>query len=372
MNPFTFGTVASGENFYDRKEECSRIINTLTGGNNIVLYAPRRYGKTSLVHKVMELLEDQNYKCIYIDFMKVFSRESFVKQFSHKIMEKQGNLSRAVSFIATLLKGITPQLNFNKEGIPEFSIAFKEYKLSDTTIEEIIDLPEKLGNIESKYIIVMDEFQEITNLNGENFEKILRSHIQFHKNVNYLFLGSKTHLLNDMFSNQNRAFYNSAMTIQIDKLPIDESINYLQNKFSIFNITLSKQNAEYMINKAGNIPYYIQMLAAEIWQYFITEPAEIQPEIIDKSADRIIDLKYDFYLKIFENLSAYQKKLLSALAIDSNNIYSLEYQQKHRLSSVSTTQKAVKALIDEYIIDKVENTYTISDPFFKEFLHRFF
>ena len=54
MNPFVFGRVVKGEHFYDRTEECKRIVDTLSAGNNIVLYAPRRYGKTSLVVKAMD------------------------------------------------------------------------------------------------------------------------------------------------------------------------------------------------------------------------------------------------------------------------------------------------------------------------------
>ncbi len=47
MNPFTYGTVVKGENFYNREEECKHIVETLAGGNNLVFYAPRRFGKTS-------------------------------------------------------------------------------------------------------------------------------------------------------------------------------------------------------------------------------------------------------------------------------------------------------------------------------------
>jgi len=42
MNPFSYGTVVRGDFFYDRKEECKRIVTTLTNGNNMVLFAPRR------------------------------------------------------------------------------------------------------------------------------------------------------------------------------------------------------------------------------------------------------------------------------------------------------------------------------------------
>ena len=54
MNPFSYGTIVKANNFYDRKKECAKLVGTLSGGNNMVLYAPRRFGKTSLVFKVIE------------------------------------------------------------------------------------------------------------------------------------------------------------------------------------------------------------------------------------------------------------------------------------------------------------------------------
>jgi AAA+ ATPase superfamily predicted ATPase len=47
MNPFSYGTIVRGNSFYDRTKECARIVDTLSGGNNLVLYAPCRFGKTS-------------------------------------------------------------------------------------------------------------------------------------------------------------------------------------------------------------------------------------------------------------------------------------------------------------------------------------
>ena len=56
-NPFVYGKEVSGENFYDRKEDFEMLVSTLAGGSaNVVLYAPRRYGKTSLAKKALEEL----------------------------------------------------------------------------------------------------------------------------------------------------------------------------------------------------------------------------------------------------------------------------------------------------------------------------
>ncbi len=132
----------------------------------------------------------------------IYSRDSFIENYSKAIMSKQGNIQKVVQKVADFVKGIKPIITFDTSGKPEFSINFRELHPSDSTIEDVIDLPEKLADDSSKYVIILDEFQEITKLNGEGFENILRSKIQMQSNVNYLFLGSRTHLLQDMFSNK--------------------------------------------------------------------------------------------------------------------------------------------------------------------------
>ena len=69
VNPFKFGSIVSGKYFYNREEELLRIKQTLAGGNNITLYAPRRYGKSSLVKKALKELKEEGFTTVYLDFM---------------------------------------------------------------------------------------------------------------------------------------------------------------------------------------------------------------------------------------------------------------------------------------------------------------
>lgn len=130
MNPFSYGTIVKGLYFYDRTLECQRIVSTLSGGNNLVLFAPRRFGKTSLVFRAIEELEKLGFICVYLDFMPVYSRESFIEAYSKAILTRQNNLQKAVKKIATLIKGIRPKLVFDQYGKPEFSMDFTDDKVS--------------------------------------------------------------------------------------------------------------------------------------------------------------------------------------------------------------------------------------------------
>lgn len=367
MNPFNYISIAEGDNFYDRKEETKRIVDTLQGGNNMVLFAPRRYGKTSLVFRAMQQLEEQGISCVYLDLMPVYSLESFAELYLQALYQKQTGFERFVQMVSAL-KNIRPKMTFDDFGKPEFGVEFAETKVSATTIADILDLPEKMAKEGRRIVVVMDEFQEIRKLSKFGLEALMRSKIQLQHHANYLFLGSKTHIIQDMFMDKNKPFYNSAITLQISVLPEQETIDFITSRFASSDICISEDLCRYIIARVENIPYYIQLLCAEIWQYMIRDLHEVTKEIIDECFMRVVELKSDYYYERTDRLSVLQKRLLTALTQSGDNIYSGEYIQRHRLVGASSLQKAVAVLLDEGIIDRTESTYTFCDPFYKQYL----
>lgn len=369
MNPFKYGQIVEGEYFYDREEELLRIKSTLSGGNNLVLYAPRRYGKSSLVKKALKELNKDGFITVYIDFMAIYSRDSFIKAYSKEItMNDKNPIEKTVKKLSKLIRGIVPSITFNSQGLPEFSFSWIDGAEKVETLEDVINLPEKFANNKKRWIIAFDEFQEITTLNGESFEKILRSLIQHHKNVSYLFLGSRTHLLKEMFSNKNRAFYNSAMLMNLGIIDNKYSINYLHKKFAKDKIKISTEVAEYLINSINSIPNYIQFIAAEIWQQVINKKEEVTKEHVKNAIETIIDLKSDYYWELTNKQTNYRKKVLVALCNSVTGIFSKELTQKFGLGANSTTQKAISTFINDGIIEQFNNKYEFSDPIYKLFL----
>ncbi len=370
MNPFKFGNIVYGEYFYNREDELLRIKRVLGDGNNITLYAPRRYGKTSLVKKALAELENEGFKTVYLDFMKVYSREKFIENYTSEIVNKSTlSIDSMIAKVAKFVSGIVPSINFDNSGNPNFSLAYIQGQNTETTLIDAINLPEKLASGNQKWIVAFDEFQEITNLNGDSFEKILRSEIQHQKKVSYIFFGSKTHLLKDMFNNKNRAFYNASMIMTINKIKEEKSIDFLVKRFHNNGIVLTDDIAKYILQKVENIPYYIQFIAYEIWQFMIVNNQEtITKEFVNDAFERIIEIKNDFYWELTNKQTNYRKKVLKALASSSKEIFSHKVSQKFSLGATSSTQKAIDVFINDGIIEKSETNYEFSDPIYKEFI----
>ncbi len=371
MNPFHYGNIVSGEYFYNREQELQRIVQTLKGGNNLMLYAPRRYGKSSLVAKALKELEREGFTCIYIDFMSVYSRETFIKNYTTAIAEQHNSsFEKLVKKMAGFIKGIVPAMTFDHSGNPSFSFSWVEGHDAEQTLKDTIDFPEKVSAGKQQWIIAFDEFQEITKLNGESFEKLLRNCIQHHKNVSYLFLGSRTHLLKDMFNNKNRAFYNAALTMNIETINVADSIKYLIQRFSKFDMLMGETTATYLIEKVASIPYYIQFVAAEIWQQLVAVVGQktITIQQVDKAINSILNIKSDYYWELIHKQTNYRKKVLFALSNAVDEVFSKDTSQKYRLGAVSTTQKALETFVEDGLVERIHNKYHFSDPIFKLFL----
>ena len=368
MNPFSYGTIVKASNFYDRKQECAKLVSTLSGGNNMVLYAPRRFGKTSLVFKAIEQLEQLGFLCVYFDLMPVFSPESFVRLYTKAVSAKQSNLNKWAKTFTSITKNIRPVLTFGEDGTPQFSIDFANTKVDETVVSQLLDMPEYLAGKNKRVIVFFDEFQEVEKLKDINFDALLRSKIQQQQKTNYLFFGSKTHLLQEMFNNKKKAFYNSASQMTIGALPQQDTIEFLQTKFAASSISIDENTAKYLIAVAADIPHYIQLLASEVWQNTVNNQTIVTKEIIDECTQKALAHKSDYYMELFDRQSQSRKQLLKALTIEGASIFSSEYIRKHRLPAASTLQRSVKELINNGIIEKNGTDYFITDPFFKLFI----
>lgn len=367
-NPFRYGTVVDEPFFINRVNELDEIKRSLLSGQNLIIYAPRRYGKTSLIKKVIKDLTEENHPFIYIDFFKIHSKEKLIEEYGKEIFRNYKSCEKTLKRVSQLVKSLRPVLTVNEKGIPEFTVKFERERITEA-LDDVLNLPERLAE-SKRWIVVFDEFQEIERLNGENFEKELRAAFQHHTQVSYVFMGSRKHLITNIFTRKNRAFYNFGRLFRVDKLPSDEFRNYIKQGFTGSGTDITKDLIDEILETAGNIPFYIQMLASVLWDQKSGKKNIVTIEDFDQALETVLWHQSDLYLHIIQELTAYQQKVLQALAVENSGIFTSEYAQRHSLSAVSSTQKAIKRLEDKDIINKSASSYHFEDPIFRLWLLR--
>ncbi|MCU0288630.1 MAG: ATP-binding protein [Acidobacteria bacterium] len=371
MNPFKYGTIVADKYFINREKEIAQIKNDLLNGINIILYAPRRFGKTSLVMQILNDLKKNQIKTVYLDLFQVYSLESFIRLYASKVMESSGfSMKKTIKSLKAYIRGIIPSMGLDDDGKPILSFSYDSKIPKESSLLDVLDLPKKLKSKNEKWVIVFDEFQEINRLDGDIIEKQFRSVFQFHHDIAYIFMGSKTHLMLNMFGDKRRAFYNIGKLQKIDKISAREMIAHMETEFKQGGFSFHRGIFEKVLSYTDNIPYYNQYLASQIWQLAKENEKDIDEELVEKAVLQILDNQGDYYYTLLNQLTVYQRSVLHAFVREQENIYSKEYTHKHGLSSVSSTQRALKRLVELEIIEKIEEKYVFSDPFFPLYLRQ--
>ena len=364
-NPFSYGKTVDGPFFYGRTTEMEEIKLSMRNATNLIIYSPRRIGKSSLVLKALKDLENEGHPVVYIDFFKVSSREKLIELYAREVVRPLKNREKGLQWIQGLIRGIQPTMGLDQAGLPELRLSIDPSQTA-MAFEDIINVPAK-SNHEKCWIVVFDEFQEIEKLNGESFEKELRASLQHHRNVSYVFLGSQRHLLLNMFSRKDRAFYNFGKLFRLQKPSEESSMMFLHSRFKAGGYLVPEELMRQILDHTRNIPYYLQYLSAEIWE--CARLSSTNPEVIFKQAlERLLINQTDYFQGIRARLTSFQVKLLSSVALHGFGTYESEFLQKYRLFPTSSIQKAYKRMTELDILEKQNNQFCISDPFFELWL----
>ena len=370
-NPFNFLQLAAGDQFYDRKEIRKDLLSRfLSGQSSVVLYGPRRYGKSSLVAELVADLEKSGIPCVTLDVVKVPSIDLFVSAYATKVYRALAPVKFEFKKLGEFLKRLRPKVSIDPSGETGFTFEVGGAPIDSEALTEVLDLPQKLLTGEKRAVIVFDEFQEVKDLlPDDRFERVMRSAMQRHRNVSYIFLGSRYHLLRRMFTDHNRPFYKSAVTILLDKPPVEDSVRFVIDRFENAGKTISRAAAERLVAKIDNIPYFIQQLGFETFR--VVDDAgrnRATAEDVDMAYSRLSGFNRDQYEQLILTLSVAQKKLLIALSKERTAEFGDAYRVRHSLGGSSTVNSAKVKLLEDGIIEVYDGRYVVADPFFAQFL----
>ena len=371
INPFYYGEVVTGENFTNRVDEIERLRTELCGGHNVFLISPRRYGKTSLIVNTLEQIKKRGLFVFYMDLYKVASFRELVEAYAKGIVRSSRTKVEKISdFVKDLFPKIRPKIILGEDGMPsiEVDIKLKDGELVDS-LAELLNVPQKIAERrKTNFVVVFDEFQEIVNLDGEKLEKLMRASFQHHHNVAYLFAGSKRHLLYNMVSDPNRAFYKLGDIMNLHKIPPNEMMKFVKDKFSEGPINISEEVIDFVLELSENVPYNIQYLCHHLWNRCL-QVKEVKKVDIDAVMTNIINEQTANYISVWDGLSMHQRLFLKAIIKSPGaSIFSKEFVSENELGTPGSVQKSISLLTKKNIIDTEDKHIRFNDVFFKEWI----
>ena len=371
-NPFTMRVIAPDSPFCNRAEELKVLSRHAVNQANVVVFSPRRYGKTSLVRKVQAEIEKEGFLTFYADLFMVTSANEVAERIAKNVyglLHKRESLfqkgARFLKTFTTFRPVLKPSL---KNG---FSLSVEPFSASIPGKELLDKVMEELGLFiqreRSKVHFVLDEFQEITELKEPAIEGVLRKHIQHHQ-ASYFFVGSRRRVLLDIFNQRSRPFYQSAIMYPIKALPHHDLVSFLKGRFEKEGKSCPMSVAEEISQRTFQYPYYAQALAYNV---FDLAGKAIKSEDVDAGFERLLSSERYAYEAMIQGLTGAQIALLRALATSPNaKILSSDYIAQHKLT-VGGVQYAQKKLVELDLIEKHNDVWRVVDPIFAVWLSRF-
>lgn len=368
-NPFVVGKYVSDNYFCDRVKETEFLRKQILNGRDVALISPRRMGKSGLIqHFFNQSSIREEYYVFFVDIYSTTSLAEFVYLFGKEIYEqlkpqKTQWKEKFFQVISSFRVGFKLDA---MSGAPSFDLGLGDIHAPQSTLDEIFNY---IDEADKPCIIAIDEFQQIGEYPEKNVEALLRTQIQRCKKAQFIFSGSKRHLMNNMFNSPSKPFYQSVISMGLDPIPMDEYAKFALRMFEQRGKGLDVDIVNVVWRQFDGYTWYVQMVMNELFS--MTEKgSRCDKTMIADAYANIIHVQESSYKNILSQLAPRQKVVLQAIAKEGNacNITSAKFIGKYNLGTASSVQAAVKSLVNNDLITVENGIYRVSDYFFSTWL----
>jgi hypothetical protein len=374
-NPFRYGPIALDEAFTDRETEVAELRSDALNGQDVVIFAPRRFGKTSLVRRVAQALTRRKALVAEINLMFTPTKEKLAGRLAQEIAEHLlGPVGRAKENLRVFAGlRITPTISVDPvDGSFSFSFAGShDPEDVDATLERLLRLlPEIAAERQRPVVLIVDEFQEVVDIDP-GLTKLLRSVFQEQPEVAHVYLGSKRHLMERIFNDANEPFWRSAKRMELGVIEPAAFKPFIAGGFRDSGRPIEDDVVDHVLAMTGGHPYATQELCYFLWE----ETREGETADADRYAvalDKLLRSEHSHFSDLWDRARTNQRLLLAALAQEPGRPLSEDYRVRHNLPGASPMQKAVDALVQQEIVTKDRGFVRICEPFYDEWIRRNF
>ncbi len=363
------GKPVYGNNLIGRDNEMRLIKELILAGQSIVIVAPRRMGKTSLMMELIRQLKEEGYFTCNID---VFS-SSNISSLAHRITESvfaNNKLDKYFRLAVTNITDAFKNIKFKSE-IEDYSFILEFNSKAKNAPFDLLE--DSLNLIDSyaaknkkKMLAAFDEFGDIKKLDGEHIVKLFRSVIQLQRNTTFLFSGSYESVMSELFVSRNAPFYRMTRIIELGNINDQDFKIYLTRVFAENNIVINSHRISKILSFTKGHPYYTQLYAQELLinhKLSDTEVLASHEEILQQ----LLIVEKSFLEKNWEDVSKKRenKVVITAIAKGVVNIYSEIDNKKVNIA------RAVNDLKKQGLISTRDSSFVLNDPLFNEWIIRY-
>jgi uncharacterized protein len=365
VNPFIYSHPLSPEDVIDRDAETEELLRNVVGGHFVRLFAPRKYGKTSLLKRALhdgeereglipvlvDLYRVSSIADVTVRFERAYSKhlKGPVRSKVEEFLQKTGiGLSLGAYGISAKL-----QLDARLEPLP--------------ALHALLDLPLRLEESGGyRAFVALDEFQDVDKVDG--LDGLIRSHIQYQGEVaSYVFAGSEPGLMKQLFENKDRPLYGSAVPMRLQRLADEDIAAYVAQRFTDTGRSVGEA-LNPLLEAAKGHPQRAMLLAHRLWAEVAKGEAATLDDWRAAHAAALAELTPEFDAQ-WRGFDGSQQKTLRAVIAGGGSPYKADVRQRLDLTK-DMVRKALPRLSARAEIETVDGKHVVVDPLFAEWIER--
>ncbi len=361
-------TIATGKAFCNRTKERLQLKQFIRNGRHVVLIAPRRYGKTSLINQTLLELKLPSALLELTLAVNIKDVEQIIIQHvSNLLYSILPRATKSRQVILRLFKWLRPELVLTAGGQKlAFNPDWDKLNPVDTISEVLKKLDEASGLVGKRVVVVMDEFQQLSEMEGYIVESSIRHAMQYSKYTTYVFSGSHRHMLLDMFNRKSRPFYNSCEIMSLGRIEMKDYKSFIQGAAQEqWGKPLSRKVLDKIFSLTEFHPSYINRLCGYFW---LTNEYP-SPESVDQYWWKLVESKRSELAEDILSLSKNQRKILTHFATFPTTQPGGQDVCKATGLSEASIRQALKVISSkDYIFKTEEGEFKVLDPVMRDYI----
>ena len=365
VNPFVYSHPISPDDIIDRERETRALLANAVGGHYVRLYAPRKYGKTSLLQRALRDGEREEglipvrvdlYRVVSLADVTVRLERAYARHLKGAIRSRVDRFLQSTGIGLSLgATGISARIQLDPKADPL------------PALHALLDLPLRLeAGGGYRALIAFDEFQDVCKI--PNLDGLIRSHIQYHGEVaSYVFAGSEPGLMEQLFEDRDRPLYGSAVPMRLGRLEPGDVGEYVAHRFEQTERSVGDALGPLLQAAAGH-PQRAMLLAHHLWA--VVEPGGTAA-IEDWSrayAAALAELEAEFDAE-WRHLDSSSQKTLRSIVEGDGSPYRAYILRRLALTK-DMVRKALPRLTAAALIERHGDLHEIVDPLFAAWIAR--
>lgn len=212
--------------------------------------------------------------------------------------------------------------------------------------------------------VFFDEFQQVIEIDPD-LPGLMRSVFQENPSVAYVFLGSRQHLMQQVFSERNQPMYRLARQMTLERIPRGEFAEFIRNRFVSTNVGIEADAVDAILDASGCHPQATQELAQEAWSIAERTGQTASRATVTEALRRVVNAEKARYASQWDTLTTVQRRVLRAVALGGGEeVYSERFLRAWNLGIAARVQSALRALTERGLVDHLDaGKFRVSDPY---------